>query len=180
MRRLTQAWKLRRSFGSQPIGSVAGPRCPEAGLEALVISAKSPRWTFHEGQRPTCRPADLPTCRLGDLATWRLGDLATWRLGYLATWRWMTTGVSARALTSGHRLGASFSFNTNVEGFASSRVSRTRRAFPSPMNCPSDSSGVIARCRFLLVKPLSLIVARSQISPRDGYDSWELFVNKCL
>ncbi len=84
MRRLTQAWKLRRSFGSQPIGSVAGPRCPEAGLEALVISAKSPRWTFHEGQRPTCRPADLPTCRPADLPTCRLADLPTWRLGDLA------------------------------------------------------------------------------------------------
>ena len=70
MRKLTQAWKLRRSFGSQPIGSVAGPRCPEAGLEARVVLANRRVRLFTKDNG-----------RLGDLATWRLGDLATWRLG---------------------------------------------------------------------------------------------------
>ena len=156
MRKLTQAWKLRRSFGSQPIRSVANPRWPEAGIAALVIPAQSSRWTSSGQGDVHCRLADLPTCR------------------------WMTTKVSPGELSSGHRFGASFSFNTNVEGFASSRVFRTRQSFPSPRNCPNDYSGVFARHRLSLVKPLTLIVARSQISPRDGYGSWEFLINKYL
>jgi hypothetical protein len=60
--------KLRRSFGSQPVGCFGGPRQPEAGVGVQVTQAQSSRWTF--------RSLDV-----GDLATWRLGDLATWRLG---------------------------------------------------------------------------------------------------
>jgi len=60
MRKLTQPWKLRRSFGSQPVGNVAGPRWPKAGITTLEIQAL-PSWvTFREVQSPT---ADLPTCR---------------------------------------------------------------------------------------------------------------------
>jgi hypothetical protein len=106
--------------------------------------------------------------------------LATWRLGDLATWSWMTTEVPAREPCSGHGSGVSITFNINAEGFASSRVSGTRRAFPSPRNCPNDYSRVFARHRLSLVKPLSLIVARNQRSPRDGDGSWELFVNTKL
>ena len=62
MRKLTQAWKLRRSFGSQPIGSVAGPRCPEAGLEARVVLANRRVRLF---TKDNGRPADLATWRLG-------------------------------------------------------------------------------------------------------------------
>ena len=66
--------KLRRSIGSQPVGSVVGPRQPEAVIAGHVIPSQSPRRTFS-------RLDD------GDLATWRLGDLATWRL-----WSRVTTG----------------------------------------------------------------------------------------
>lgn len=62
MRKLPQPWNLRRSFGGQPVGNVAGPRWPEAGITAQEIPSLSLRWTFREGQRLT---ADLPTCRLG-------------------------------------------------------------------------------------------------------------------
>ena len=61
MKKLTQPWKLRRSFGSQPVGNVDGPRWPEAGIATRVIPAQSSRWTFREVQSPT---ADLPTCRI--------------------------------------------------------------------------------------------------------------------
>ena len=64
MRKLPQPWNLRRSFGSQPIGNVAGLRWPEAGITAQEIPSQSLRWTFREGQRLT---ADLPTSLLGDL-----------------------------------------------------------------------------------------------------------------
>ena len=67
--------KLRRSIGSQPVGSVVGPRQPEAGIAGHVIPSQSPRRTF--------RSLDD-----GDLATWRSGDLAIWRL-----WSRVTTGV---------------------------------------------------------------------------------------
>ncbi len=74
MKKLTQPWKLRRSFGSQPVGNVDGPRWPKAGIATQVIPAQSSRWTFHKGQSltadlPHCRPADLPTCRPADLRT---------------------------------------------------------------------------------------------------------------
>ena len=66
--------KLRRSIGSQPVGSVVGPRQPEVGIAAQVIPSQSPRRTF--------RSLDD-----GDLAIWRSGDLAIWRL-----WSRVTTG----------------------------------------------------------------------------------------
>jgi len=66
--------KLRRSIGSQPVGSVVGPRQPEAGIAGQVIPSQSPRRTF--------RSLDD-----GDLAIWRSGDLAIWRL-----WSRVTTG----------------------------------------------------------------------------------------
>ena len=88
MRKLTQPWKLRRSFGSQPVGNVAGPRWPKAGITTLEIQAL-PSWvTFREVQSPTadlptCRPADLPTCRPADLPTCRPADLPTCRIWVL-------------------------------------------------------------------------------------------------
>jgi len=66
--------KLRRRIGSQPVGSVVGPRQPEAGIAGQVIPSQSPRRTF--------RSLDD-----GDLAIWRSGDLAIWRL-----WSRVTTG----------------------------------------------------------------------------------------
>ena len=57
--------KLRRSIGSQPVGSVVGPRQPEAGIAGHVIPSQSPRRTFRSSDD-------------GDLATWRSGDLAIW------------------------------------------------------------------------------------------------------
>jgi hypothetical protein len=38
--------KLRRSIGSQPVGSFVGPRQPEVGIAAQVIPSQSPRRTF--------------------------------------------------------------------------------------------------------------------------------------
>ena len=61
MRKLTQPWKLRRSFGSQPVGNVAGPRWPKAGIVTQVLPSQSLRWTFRKGQSPT---GELPTCGL--------------------------------------------------------------------------------------------------------------------
>jgi len=58
MRRLTQPWKLCRSFGSRPVGSVVVPRWPEAGITAQVIPTQPSSRTFREGQSPT---ADLHT-----------------------------------------------------------------------------------------------------------------------
>ena len=66
MKRLNQPWNLSRSFGSHPVGSVVGPRTPEAGIAARVIPPLPSRRTFREGQSPT---ADLPTCRPADLRT---------------------------------------------------------------------------------------------------------------
>jgi len=90
--------KLRRSIGSQPVGSVVGPRQPEAGIAGQVIPSQSPRRTF--------RSLDD-----GDLAIWRSGDLATLVAG--------DHGVQARALISGLYLGLSSAFRKNVERFAS-------------------------------------------------------------
>ena len=98
--------KLRRSIGSQPVGSVVGPRQPEAGIAGQVIPSQSPRRTF--------RSLDD-----GDLATWRLGDLATWRLGDLPNLVACDHGVPTRALISGLYLGLSSAFRKNVERFAS-------------------------------------------------------------
>ena len=59
MKKLTKPWKLCRSFGSQPVGNVDGPRWPEAGIATRVIPAQSSRWTF---RGPSY--GDLATCVL--------------------------------------------------------------------------------------------------------------------
>ena len=65
MKKLTQPRKLRRSFGSQPVGNVDGPRWPKAGITTQEIPAL-PSWvTFREVQSPT---ADLPNLVNGDTA----------------------------------------------------------------------------------------------------------------
>ena len=122
--------KLRRSFGSQPVGCFGGPRQPEAGVGVQVTQAQSSRWTFlssDDGDLATWRLGDLATWRLGDLAIWRSGDLAIWRSGDLAIWRSGDLanpvagdhGVPTRALFSGVYLGLSSAFRKNVERFAS-------------------------------------------------------------
>jgi len=117
MERLAQPWKLCRSFGSQPVGSVVGPRWPEAGMAAQVIPSQSSRWTFRPGQSPT---ADLPTCRPADLPTCRPG------------WR-MTTGATTRSLSALAAVQAfPLSSNTNVEDIAPRRSSRPRQPFQGP------------------------------------------------
>jgi hypothetical protein len=63
MRNLTQPWKLCRSFGIRPVGNVAGPRWPEAGISAQQIPSQPSRWTYRGKVDTPCRPADLPTCR---------------------------------------------------------------------------------------------------------------------
>ena len=115
MKRLTQPWKLRRIFGSQPIGSVAGPRRPEAGLEARVVLANRRVRLFMKdnGRRadvPTCRRADVPTCRRADVPTCRRADVPTWS--------WMTVGLPVRSLSSSLSPGVSSAFKTSFEGFA--------------------------------------------------------------
>jgi hypothetical protein len=89
MRKLTQRWKLRRSFGSQPVGNVDGPRWPEVargGPRWPEVARGGPRWpeVARGGPRQASPPrrsrpnrragpcgarliltADLPTCRLG-------------------------------------------------------------------------------------------------------------------
>jgi hypothetical protein len=98
--------KLCRSFGSQPVGCLVGPRQPEAGVGVQVTQAQSSRWTFLSsddgdpanwriGELATCRPADLPTCRPADLPTCRPADLPTCRI-----WSRVTTGVPARSTSS--------------------------------------------------------------------------------
>jgi hypothetical protein len=64
MRKLTQPWKLCRSFGSRPVGSVVGPRWTEAGITAQQIPSLPSRRTFRGKGDSHCRPADLPTCTL--------------------------------------------------------------------------------------------------------------------
>jgi hypothetical protein len=67
MRSFTNPWNLRRSFGSQALGGIAGSPWPEAGIAAQVIPARRSRWTVREGaDLPTCRPADLPTLVVDD------------------------------------------------------------------------------------------------------------------
>jgi hypothetical protein len=67
LRKRSQPWKLRRIFGSQPVGNVAGPRWTEAGIAAQVIPSQSSRRTLRGKVDTHCRPADLPTCRPADL-----------------------------------------------------------------------------------------------------------------
>jgi hypothetical protein len=75
MRKLTQPWKLCRIFGIRPVGNVAGPRWPEAGISAQQIPSLPSRRTFRGKVDTHCRPADLPTCRPADLPTCRPADL---------------------------------------------------------------------------------------------------------
>lgn len=82
--------KLRRSFGSQPVGCLVGARQPEAGVAVQVTQDQSSRWTFLSSDD-------------GDLANLVAGD----------------QGGATRALSSRHCLGISSTFCTNVERFAS-------------------------------------------------------------
>jgi hypothetical protein len=125
MERLTQPWKLCRSFGSQPVGSVVGPRWPEAGMAAQVIPSQSSRWTFRPGQSPT---ADLPTCRPG--------------------WR-MTTGVATRPLSLGRSPGVSSILKHQRRGYRSEAILQTPPALPRPNNCPNVSSGITGSLNLL-------------------------------
>ena len=120
MRDHQHPWNLRRIFGRQTVVCVGSPKWPESGIAAQVIPAQSSSWTVR-GQ----------------------GD-GFWRL-----WSWMTIGVPSRALCSGNSSGLSCTFNTNVGGSTSSRVSRTRQAFPSSSNHPSVSSGITAGLHLL-------------------------------
>jgi hypothetical protein len=63
MRKLNRSWELSRSFGSQPVESVASPRWTEAGIATQVILSLASRRTFRGKVDTHCRPADLPTCR---------------------------------------------------------------------------------------------------------------------
>jgi len=119
--------KLRRSIGSQPVGSVVGPRQPEVGIAGQVIPSQSPRRTFRSSD-------DRDLANLANLVA---GD----------------HGGPTRALISGLYLGLSSAFRKNVEELASRRASTTRQALPSPSNCPNVSSGVIARHHPVGVKP---------------------------
>ncbi len=104
--------KLRRSFGSQPVGCLVGARQPEAGVAVQVTQDHSSRWTFlssDDGDLPTCRPADLPTCRI---------------------WLRMTTRVPALSTSSGPSSGGASTFTFKVERFAPCRASRAQQSFP--------------------------------------------------
>ena len=88
--------KLRRSIGSQPVGSVVGPRQPEVGIAGQVIPSQSPRRTFRSSD-------DRDLANLANLANLVAGD----------------HGGPTRALISGLYLGLSSAFRKNVERFAS-------------------------------------------------------------
>jgi len=122
MKKLTQPWKLCRSFGSQPVGNVAGPRWPEAGIAAQVIPSQSSRRTLRGKVDTHCRPADLPTCRPADLPTCRPADLPTCRL------------ESRRAPD------ASTSFNSDVGSFDASFLSGATTARSRDSNSLDVSS----------------------------------------
>lgn len=115
MRKLTQPWKLRRSFGSQPVGSVAGPRWPEAGITAQQIPSLPSRWAFR-GQGD----ADLATLVVDDHRR-----------------------ANQRTLVRPNS-GVSYTFKWNIEEFASSRASRKRHDVPCPSNSPKVYLGVIS------------------------------------
>ena len=115
----------RRSFGSKPVVCVGRSSWTEAGIAVWVIPAQPSRWTSRGQGDVHCRLADLPT------------------------WSRMTTGVPARELSSGHSLGVSCTFNSNVEGSDSICAFRTRHAFPSSSNHPSVSSGITAGLHLL-------------------------------
>jgi hypothetical protein len=97
MTKLTQSWRLRRSFGSQLVGGCVGSRCPEAGLEARVVLANRRVRLF---TKDNGRRADVPTCRRADVPTW------------------MTVGIPVRSLSSSLSPGISSAFKTSFEGFA--------------------------------------------------------------
>jgi len=58
MRKLTQPWKLCRIFGIRPVGNVAGPMWPEAGITAQQIPSPPSRRTYRGKVDSHCRPAD--------------------------------------------------------------------------------------------------------------------------
>jgi hypothetical protein len=154
MKRLTKLWRLRRGFGSQPVGRVAGPRWPEAGIAAQVIPSQSSRWTFRSGQSPTtdlptCRPADLPTCRPADLPTCRPADLPTCRPG----WR-MTTGVATRFFSAGRSSGISSILKHPRRGSRYEAILQTTPALRRPSNCPNVFSSVTGSPTIFLNPPI--------------------------
>ena len=109
MKKLTQPWKLRRSFGSQPVGCVAGSPRPEAGIAARVIPAQSSGRTF---RGPS--DADLPTLVVDVHRCANPHTLVRRNYGVTST------------------------FNRNVAELASSRASRTRHASPQKHWQPSE------------------------------------------
>ena len=98
MRKLTQPWKLRRSFGSQPVGNVAGPRWTEAGIATQVISALPSRRTYRG-------KVDHSSCSLPFLV---VDD----------------PRVPTRAICHGTSSGAFSTFNTNSENIGISCASK--------------------------------------------------------
>lgn len=66
MRKIIQSRKRSRIFGIQPVGFLHSRMSPRVGIFAWVIPAKLSPWTFDEGQRPTCRLADLPNLVVDD------------------------------------------------------------------------------------------------------------------
>jgi hypothetical protein len=133
VRKIIQSRKRSRIFGIQPVGFLHRPMSPRVGIFAWVIPAKLSPWTFDEGLRPTCR-----------------------------IWSWMTTGVPALTLRSGNRSGVFRTVITHVDGFASRRALKARRASPSPRNHVKVSSGVTARHSLSIVIPFSLEVASNR------------------
>ena len=134
--------KLRRSFGSQPVGCFGGPRQPEAGVGVQVTQAQSSRWTFLSSD-----DGDLATWRLGDLAIWRSGDLAIWRSGDLAIWR-----IRSR-VTTGFQPAHSSPGSTSDSPPPSVRTSRGSpqahlRTTPSPRYLEQPSKRVLRFHRF--------------------------------
>ena len=113
MRKLTQPWKLCRSFGSRPVGSVVGPRWTEAGITAEQIPSLPSRRTFRGKGDSHCRPAD-----------WGVGD---------------TRGADSRTLFR-PKFSCFLYLHQGGGVFASGRASRTCQAFLVPSNNNASSS----------------------------------------
>ena len=132
--------KLRRSFGSQPVGSIGGPRQPEAGIAVQVTQAQSSRCTF-------LRSDD------GDLANLVAGDHR----------------VPTRALCSGHYLGIPPPSVRTSRGSPQPHL-MTTPSIPIQSNHPSISSGFTARHHLVAFKsPPSFLLktARNQKPDRQ-------------
>ena len=114
-------WNLRRIFGSQSVGCVAGSPRPEAGIVARVIPAQSSRRTFRG-------PSDA------DLATWRLGDLVVDD----------QRDSSPRTLLR-PQLRRFVHLQQECRGACLNPSLENTQALPRPSNCSDISSGVTAR-----------------------------------